>query len=181
MARCDMKDRQEEAAVERAPFTEFSITDIIFGRCVSIHWLLISSVPATSMREVSSERRKNFYPGNTSGIYQHRRGTADFFSDRLVYSIPVDLRRGDSLRVAILRFRRSPKTKSGLMMRLTILSARDISFLKEVPLEGSAIASFTLYILEGCFLSQRFNSLAFDRLEANYINIIYYTRLITII
>ncbi|TGZ37439.1 Uncharacterized protein DBV15_10649 [Temnothorax longispinosus] len=32
------------------------------------------------MREVSSERYKNFYPGNTSGIYQHRRGTADFLS-----------------------------------------------------------------------------------------------------
>ncbi|KYN16869.1 hypothetical protein ALC57_10848 [Trachymyrmex cornetzi] len=45
------------------------------------------------MREVSSERYKNFYPGSTSGIYQHRRGAADFLSDFLVYSIPVELRR----------------------------------------------------------------------------------------
>ncbi|KYN00997.1 hypothetical protein ALC62_08223 [Cyphomyrmex costatus] len=36
------------------------------------------------MREVSSERYKNFYPGSTSGIYQHRRGAADFLSERIV-------------------------------------------------------------------------------------------------
>jgi len=45
------------------------------------------------MREVSSERYKNFYPGSTSGIYQHRQGAADFLSDFLVYPIPVELRR----------------------------------------------------------------------------------------
>jgi len=54
------------------------------------------------MREVSSERYKNFYPGSTSGIYQHRQGAADFLSDLPRISDPRGIASGDSLRVAAL-------------------------------------------------------------------------------
>lgn len=124
MACYDMKDRQEVAAIERVSFTKFSISDIIFGRHASlaIHWLLISSVPTTSTREVSSERRiKTSIPGAHQESISIDEGVAGFLSNILVYSIPVELRQEDSLRTAILSPSRSSTTKSGLGTKLTIL------------------------------------------------------------
>lgn len=148
-----MKNRQEEAAIERAPFADFSISDIIFGHHASryIHWLLISSVPATSMREVSSERYKNFYPGSTSGIYQHRRGAADFLSDLLVYPISVELRRGIPLGWRLL----------ALLDRDEIRAHEEVNYpfsevflFSKKSLRKNRSVFPTEYIMEGRFLSR---------------------------
>lgn len=122
---------------------------------------------ATSMREVSSERHKNLYPRNTSGIYQHRRGTADFLYDRFDIRSPWNCVEGLlRLRVAIPSLSRSSKTKSGLMMGLTILSTRGISFLKEVPLERWTSVFDGIHFAR-LFLIVTFNSLVFDIIGSN--------------
>lgn len=71
--------------------------------------------------------------------------------------------------MAVLGLSRSSKTKSGLMMGLTILSTRGISFLKEVPLERWTSVFDGIYFAR-LFLIVTFNSLAFDTAGGNYID-----------
>lgn len=111
-----------------------------------------TSIPGTHQESISTdEGQLTFCP------------TASIFDPRGIAS-------RDSLRVAILSLSRSPKTKSGLMMGLTILSTRGISFLKEVSLERWTSVFYRLHFPR-LFLIVRFNSLAFDIVRGNYIDI----------
>lgn len=156
-----MKSRQKEAAIEQASFADFSISDIIFGRHASryIHWLLISSVPTTSMREVSSERYKNLYPGSTSGIYQHRRGAADFLFDLLVYSISVELRRGIPLGWRLLALFDRDEIRAHEEVNYPFSEVFSKKFLKEIPSKGSVSVSYRIHYGR-TFLIATFNFLS---------------------
>jgi len=102
------------------------------------------------MREVSSERYKNFYSGNTSGIYQHRRRAVGLFCPTFYIRSPWNCVGGFPLAWRL----------SALLDRDEIKTREEVNY----PFSASCFFSQgnqdqpvfpTGYIMEGRFLSRR--------------------------
>lgn len=122
-----MKDRQEEAAVERAPFTEFSILNIIFGRHTSRLYIDFLSLP--SRRPRCERFRVNVAKTPVPGAHQESisidEGQLIFCPASSYIQSPRGIASGEGrtpLGWRSTAFSRSPRTKSGLVTSLTILT-----------------------------------------------------------